>query len=654
MVFYTLIRTFAPNMNRLTAILKLLIVVFTISFTVACQQGTGGKTAANKNIDWHDSAYSLIIQTQELFNSDQHDSLLAVAPKVLDFLREHHEWEYYYMLWQNVAEDHAWYNEMAEATSEAEAMQKDAIERKDTFGLALSYVTQGIAYQIQDNYIEAQKGFRKAISLYPEEAKRGQLVSIYSYYAESLEATKDYAKLDSLLGTWRSLLDNLPPATCPEDSEAYAHWYYQYYTRKIAFQIKSNQLTEAATNIDSLVYYAQATGISDNHRFFIANARHDLAMAQGNYTEALNYAEEMIKLSPGSIGSKSCALECRAEALEKLGRYREALADVQAYTTLNDSITQANNREQLNRLDKRYQVNELKSQNDMLVSRSRFTTGGVAMILGIVALLAFLAVNSRWTRRIEIKNQQLQRERNVVVSQNKQLALERDRAEAASKAKTAFIRSMTHEIRTPLNAISGFSQILTMDDASITAEMRDDMCQRIMDSTRMLTNILDDLILISDYESRTEKSRTEDYLIASITDQAIDAVRPLVADGVTIESQSSLAPEQMVKTTPIVLQNILAKLLENAAKFTTQGHITLTTDVANGQLHMAVIDTGPGIPADKHIYVFKRFTKLDSFSQGAGLGLSVARLLAEHMGGTVTIDANYQDGAKFDVIIPIA
>ena len=625
-----------------------------ISFTVACQQGTGGKTAANKNIDWHDSAYNLIAETQELFNNDQHDSLLAVAPKVLDFLREHHEWEYYYMLWQNVAEDHAWYNEFAEATREAEAMQKDAIERQDTFGLASSYVTQAIAYQIQGNHIEAQNGFRKAISLYPEEAKRGQLVSIYSYYAESLEATKDYAKLDSLLVTWRSLLDNLSPATCPEDSEAYAHWYYLYFSRKIAYQIKSNQLTEAATSIDSLVYYAQATGISDNHRFFIANARHDLAMAQGNYTEALNYAEEMIKLSPGSVGSKACALENRAEALEKLGRYREALADVQAYTTLNDSITQANNREQLNRLNKRYQVNELKSQNDMLVSRSRFTTGGVAMILGIVALLAFLAVNSRWTRRIEIKNQQLQRERNVVVSQNKQLALERDRAEAASKAKTAFIRSMTHEIRTPLNAISGFSQILIMDDASITAEMRDDMCQRIMDSTRMLTNILDDLILISDYESRTEKSPTEDCLIASITDQAIDAVRPLVADGVTIESQSSIAPEQIIKTTPIIIQNILAKLLDNAAKFTTQGHITLTTDFANGQLHMAVIDTGPGIPADKHIYVFKRFTKLDNFSQGAGLGLSVAHLLTEHLGGTVTIDADYHDGAKFDVYIPIS
>ena len=299
-------------------------------------------------------------------------------------------------------------------------------------------------------------------------------------------------------------------------------------------------------------------------------------------------------------------------------------------------------------------VNELQAQNDMLLHRSRFTTGGVAMILGIVALLAFLAVNSRWTRRIEIKNQQLQRERNVVVAQNKQLAVERDKAEAASKAKTSFIRSMTHEIRTPLNAISGFSQILLMNDNSITPEMRDDMCQRIMDGTRMLTNILDDLILISDYESRTEPSPREDCLIASIADQAVDAVRPLLADGVTIENQSQIAPELIVKTCPVIIQNILAKLLDNAAKFTTTGHIRLTTDYAGGQLHFTVIDTGPGIPADKHIYVFKRFTKLDSFSQGAGLGLTVARMLAEHMDGTVTIDANYQGGAKFDVFIPIA
>ena len=110
----------------------------------------------------------------------------------------------------------------------------------------------------------------------------------------------------------------------------------------------------------------------------------------------------------------------------------------------------------------------------------------------------------------------------------------------------------------------------------------------------------------------------------------------------------------MVKTNPTIIQNILTKLLDNAAKFTTKGRITLATDLTDGQLHFAVSDTGPGIPADKREHVFERFAKLDSFSQGAGLGLTVARLLAEHLGGTVTIDANYHYGTKVDVMIPIS
>ena len=298
--------------------------------------------------------------------------------------------------------------------------------------------------------------------------------------------------------------------------------------------------------------------------------------------------------------------------------------------------------------------NDLRSQNELLQQRSRFTTGGVAMILGILGLLAFLTVNSRWTRRIEIKNQQLQRERNVVVSQNKQLALERDRAEAASKAKTAFMQSMTHEIRTPLNAISGFTQLLTMDDESITTEMRIELSQRIMDNTRLLTNILDDLILISDYESRTEQEAAEECLIASIADQAADSARPLAAEGVKVESNIRIAPDQIVKTHPRVIQNVLAKLLDNAAKFTTLGTITLYSALQDGKLCFSVSDTGPGIPADKQEFVFERFAKLDSFSQGAGLGLTIARMLAEHLGGSLTIDANYTGGTKFDLIIPIS
>ena len=129
------------------------------------------------------------------------------------------------------------------------------------------------------------------------------------------------------------------------------------------------------------------------------------------------------------------------------------------------------------------ELDRMRKQNEQLQQRSRFTTGGVVMILGIVAMLVFLVANNRWRR-----------ERNVVVAQNKQLAIERDRAESALKAKTTFLRSITHEVRTPLNAIGGFSQVLTMSGVDLPESERLDYSQRILENIRLLTNILDDLI----------------------------------------------------------------------------------------------------------------------------------------------------------------
>jgi len=298
-------------------------------------------------------------------------------------------------------------------------------------------------------------------------------------------------------------------------------------------------------------------------------------------------------------------------------------------------------------------INELKTQNELLQQRSRFTTGSVAMILGIVALLAFLAVNSRWTRRLEIKNQQLQRERNVVVAQNKQLAIERDRAEAASKAKTSFIQSMTHEIRTPLNAINGFTQLLNMPGVEIQEAERIDCCKRIEDNAHMLTKILDDLIFISDLESNTELPPAESCLGITIIGQALDSVSQIVAEGVKLNSECTIPEDKVVNTYPRLIHIILNKLLDNAVKFTTEGNITLRLSQEEKMMCFSVIDTGMGIPEDKKEFIFERFSKLDSFSQGIGLGLTIARMIAERLGGSLTLDTNYTGGSKFDLMIPI-
>ena len=299
-------------------------------------------------------------------------------------------------------------------------------------------------------------------------------------------------------------------------------------------------------------------------------------------------------------------------------------------------------------------INELQAQNELLQRRSKFTTGGIAMIFGIAAILVFLMLNSRWNRTLEIKNQQLQRERNVIVAQNKQLEIERDHAEAASKAKTGFMQSMTHEIRTPLNAISGFTQVLTIPGIELPEDQRVDFCQRIQDNTRLLTNILDDLILISDMESHPQLPTPEVTLAVALSMQAADAVRSQVAAGVTLECDNKVPEELVVTTHPSQIHTVLVKLLDNAAKFTKEGSITLTLSEDNGKLHFSVADSGPGIPAEKREEIFERFVKLDSFVPGTGLGLTIARMIAERLQGSLTLDATYTGGAKFDFIVPIA
>ena len=601
----------------------------------------------------HDSAYARFDVAQTFYNNNEHDSLIAVAPEILEFLRDNEEWQLYYILWQYVAEDYVWFNEFDEATREALAMQEDAIARNDSFGIAMSYGVQGTAYLVQDVYDEAQRCYKNFIQIYPNTDRDGPITEVYYFYYQCLENNKDTAAIESLLKDWALLLKDLSPTKDPDQLMAYASWRLKYFRRRFSYLISKDSLAQATRVLDSITKYTELSGNVIVEQINTIDDRCELAMAKGDYPAALRYANENLEHAIGDVGNRRMVLMNRSKVYEKLGLYPEALADLRVSEALKDSVNQAKNREQLNRLNKRFSLNELQSQNKLLKQRSRFTTGGVAMILGIGALLVFLVLNSRWNRRLQIKNMQLQRERNVVVAQNKQLAIERDHAEAASKAKTAFMQSMTHEIRTPLNAINGFTQVLTMKDIELPDAERMDFCERIQENTRLLTTILDDLILISDFESGAELPESELCVVSAIVSQATDAVRSNVAKTVELDCQSSLPVEQTIDSYPRMIHIVLAKLLDNAAKFTTIGTITLKVDQEDDALHFSVIDTGPGIPPEKKDFIFERFTKLDNFIQGTGLGLTIARMIAERIGGTLTLDTNYTSGAKFDFTLPI-
>ena len=117
--------------------------------------------------------------------------------------------------------------------------------------------------------------------------------------------------------------------------------------------------------------------------------------------------------------------------------------------------------------------------------------------------------------------------------------------------------------------------------------------------------------------------------------------------------ESDLEPDFTVMTNRNLLMRMVNALLDNAIKNTEKGTISLQASADDSSLTLSVQDSGSGIPADEAEHIFERFVKLNSFKSGLGLGLPLCRMIANRLGGTIRLDSDYKDGARFVVTLPL-
>ncbi len=244
-----------------------------------------------------------------------------------------------------------------------------------------------------------------------------------------------------------------------------------------------------------------------------------------------------------------------------------------------------------------------------------------------------------------------------------ELATARDEAEAASRAKSAFLAHMSHEFRTPLNAVIGLSQLLQRrclpDDGARYVHLIHQAGEQLL----ALTNDVLDLSRIEAGELQLERTRFELLLL-------LESVRAIVAPQVAAAGLSLTfdlpdgLPAQLLGD-PLRLTQVLISLLRNAVKFTPAGAVNLTVqeiacDGAVCTLRFDVTDTGIGINREQHGRIFEPFTQADgSITRrfgGTGLGLSIVRRLVDMMGGTLTLESQVGSGSTFSVTLafPVA
>lgn len=583
------------------------------------------------------------------YDANQSDSVLYWAKYIDSIGKKRGELpDGLFKAYSYVCLDHLWIENYELAMNEAVRLYNLATSNNHAYGQIRCSENLGHIYQAIRRDSDAVAVFQAALDKQEEIGEQLTFrIRLVSYQLESLLRMNQLDRAEVLLAKYKQLLDRQEKVNRNTGTiypvDRYRWIMYSFYAE---LYLKRKELGKSRQVLNRAASYVGKETIGNDFAVFAyLNIQARYNKEAGNYGLAGHYINKLLE----SWKTPDC-LQLKADILSEEGDYKKA---IQAYKDVIKETSKINNEaftRQINQLRTLYDLNDKEMQEKELeISRMNVNIKEHQLILSmsvsiILLLILYIVYHSfRRTRRLK---DELLKEREALIQSEKDLRIAKEKAEEANQAKTAFIANISHEVRTPLNAIVGFAGLLS--DPSCTEEEKEEFSAIINNNTELLLNLVNDVLYLSQMESDNLKFSIRPVNLADCCQHALETVRHRIADGVSLTFTPD-DPSFSLNTDALRLQQLLVNLLVNAAKFTEQGNINLSYrfNKEKNVVDMIVTDTGCGIPSDKHELIFKRFEKVDEYKQGTGLGLSICLAIAESLGGTIRIDPDYTEGARF-------
>ncbi len=580
------------------------------------------------------------------FQGTNEDSVIHYTNKVKEFAKATHQPKY------------AWANRLITyylktsrtniALYEVQNMLKEAQEEDDKTGLSRCYNIMSQIYTIKRFDSMAFEWRLKEIELTEKYKIENYNISqtyaqIANYYINQKKQKEALAAVEKAIATANSSTQQISAKL----------EFVNYYSKFGDFQAAEKLLKEcqAAFEQDKRLESIKKRLYNIECLYYQQTKQYPKALEAAKMQE-----KEERRLSESILSS--IHYRTQGEIYQKMGNINLAVKYLQMYINTDDSLKIANEQVASSEFATLLNVEKLNAEKKelMLQAQQKELHNKTTLIISLIILLGILFIflyrENFLKRKLKVSEAELKIRNEELMVSREELRKAKDIAEASSRMKTTFIQSMTHEIRTPLNSIVGFSQVLSdhYSNSPETQEFVNIIKSNSNDLLRLVTDVLT-LSELDQYEQLPTDAETDLHAICQLASE-------VAKDNTQKDVEVLFEPEReslLIRSNSERISQVLNNLAHNAAKFTTRGSIRIAYSVleAEKKIEISVTDTGTGIPKDQQEAVFERFYKMNSFTQGTGLGLPICRSIAEKLGGSLRIDTSYTEGCRMILTLPL-
>ena len=549
---------------------------------------------------------------------------------ILNYLESTKQYNTYFELERILIKSYLFRGEIRLAIDWSEQMYSKASALSHALGTALALNAISEVYSYTGRNQEAGSAHVQALEMFDQMSGEGIHVRMLL-----LELVEHNLRIRNLTEAayFMTRLNRFPADSLSEQEQAVRHIFNAY------CQLFKGSVKTARQHLDEVEHLREKLIPGIMQHFLIAEAMYWERI--GEYEKSLTTYDAFLHTDYAEINSSLYkeVLQDKADLLVKMGRKEEAYKQYGLVFSYIKSSFEKNYPKEIDQLTTRFQADRLTYQNerDRLFSY-RFYLGGII----VCTLVLFLFLYLSWKKIFRL--QESKHSQEVMIR----------KAERAIQKKNMFLSNMSHEVRTPLNAIVGFSDLLKDLDAFSPEEVKQ-FVETININCTLLLALINDILDLSRIESGTMDFKFGAFNLAFIMQEVHESQRLSMPRDVELRIEIPEGEDKLVITDSVRLKQVVNNLINNAKKFTVTGSITFGY-VTNreGYTTIFVEDTGSGISEDAQKHIFERFYKEDSFTQGAGLGLSICQTIVDCLHGSISVSSELGKGTRFEVVIPDA